>query len=117
MRFLLDESADFRLALHLRAAGHDVTAIGHDYPSSLDDPEVLAIAHRERRILITDDRDFGELVFERRHSHAGVIFLRLGPVDLATKISRLDHVLSAHAADLDRFIVVTRRSVRVTWLP
>jgi predicted nuclease of predicted toxin-antitoxin system len=74
---------------------------------------VLALAHREGRILITDDRDFGELVFRLRQPHAGVVSLRLGEyADLATKIDRLDYVLTHHADQLDRFLVVTGTSVR-----
>lgn len=55
MRFLLDESADARLTPYLRSLGHDVTAVSVDHPASLGDQEVLAIAHRERRVLIADD--------------------------------------------------------------
>jgi predicted nuclease of predicted toxin-antitoxin system len=68
VRFLLDESADFRLAPFLRDLGHNVTAIAHDFPQSLLDTEVLAIALRERRTLITNDRDFGEMIVRGRTS-------------------------------------------------
>lgn len=57
MRFLLDESADYPLSDFLQKYGHDVTAIAHDYPQSLSDLQVLAIAQEEQRILITNDRD------------------------------------------------------------
>jgi predicted nuclease of predicted toxin-antitoxin system len=60
MRFLLDESAELRIADHLRQAGHNVTVIAHDFPSALGDREVLAIARQEQRVPITNDRDFGE---------------------------------------------------------
>lgn len=113
MRFLLDESSDKRLGDHLNARGHDATVIGLDHPPSLSDPEVLAIAHREGRVLLTDDRDFGELVFDRLHPHAGVILMRLKSAPLTTKIARLEYVLAVHAADLGRFVVVTERHVRV----
>ncbi|MBA2278772.1 MAG: DUF5615 family PIN-like protein [Chloroflexia bacterium] len=114
MRFLLDESADARLGFHMRSLGHDVAAIAVDFPASLADPEVLAIAHREHRILITDDRHFGELVFVRLHPHSSVIYLRLGKhAELPTKIGRLDHVLTHFADRLDQFLVVTRERVRV----
>ena len=63
MKFLFDQSADFRLIGHLRGLGHDVTAISRDYPHSLADEDVLAIARQERRILVVADRDFGELIF------------------------------------------------------
>jgi predicted nuclease of predicted toxin-antitoxin system len=113
MRFLLDQSSDARLVPYLAQLGHDATRIGRDYPPGLPDQEVLALAHREGRILITDDRDFGELVFRLHQPHAGVIYLRLGEyADLATKIDRLDYVLTHHADQSDRFLVVTGTSVR-----
>jgi predicted nuclease of predicted toxin-antitoxin system len=61
MRFLFDQSADFRLIPHLQQLGHDVTAISRQYPAGLPDEDVLAIAASEHRILITADQDFGDL--------------------------------------------------------
>lgn len=113
MRFLLDESADYPLAAHLLSRGHDVTAIAHDYPSALADREVLEIAHQERRILITNDRDFGELIFRQLLPHSGVLLFRLGDESLATKIDRLDHVVSAYAEYLDQFLVISDQGIRV----
>ncbi len=113
MRFLLDESADFPLAAVIEEMGHDVTAIAHDYPHALRDHEVLSIARGERRILITNDRDFGELIFRQRLDHAGVILFRLGDEDLPTKVAWLKHVLTDHADQLKHFLVVTERGVRV----
>ena len=56
MRFLFDQNADFRLIGHLRSLGDDVRAISRHYPHSLADDDVLAIAKREKRILIIPDR-------------------------------------------------------------
>ena len=112
MRFLLDQSADARLVAWLTQRGHDAVRIGHDHPPGLPDEEVLAIATREERILITDDRDFGELVFRRRHPHAGVIYLRLASYSFALTAARLNDVLTHHGSRLDRFLVVTPASVR-----
>ena len=113
MRFLFDESVDSRLAGHLVILGHDATVVGRDYPASLSDSDVLAIAHQEGRILITNDKDFGELVFDRHQPHAGVILFRLEEATLATQINRLNHVLAEHAPDLGRFIVASEWNVRV----
>ncbi|HSX77571.1 MAG TPA: DUF5615 family PIN-like protein [Candidatus Saccharimonadia bacterium] len=66
MKFLLDQSADFRLIPHLLQLGHDVQAISRNYPPGLPDEDVLAIAREEKRILIVADRDFGELIFRKR---------------------------------------------------
>jgi predicted nuclease of predicted toxin-antitoxin system len=89
MRFVVDESADARVAVDLRRRGHDVKLIAQDYRPGLPDPDVLAIARREERILITDDRDFGELVFRHQHAHAGVIYFRLSSTVLELRIARL----------------------------
>src|SRR6184192_4439104 len=77
MKFLFDQSADFRLIPHLRHLGHDVHVISRDYPPGLPDEDVLEIARKEKRVLIVADRDFGELIFQQGLAHAGVIFFRL----------------------------------------
>jgi predicted nuclease of predicted toxin-antitoxin system len=118
MRFLLDESAEFRIAAFLREQGHDVTAIAHDYPHALSDAEVLALASSEGRILLTNDRDFGELIFRQHRSHAGIIYFRLGLAATAeAKIAWLGRILVSHGDRLDHFLVVTPRSVRVRQTP
>lgn len=113
MRLLFDQSTDRRLGPMLRQRGHDVQIVGVDYPRSLPDYQVLAIAQQVGRILVTQDRDFGELVFRYHRPHAGVIFLRLPPVELDAKLARLLHVINNYADQLRQFVVVTERQVRV----
>ena len=113
MRFLLDESADFPLGGFLKDLGHDVTTVSKDYPQSLADRAVLAIAFEEQRILITNDRDFGELIFRQSFPHAGVILFRLGAEDLETKTSWLQHIITDLSDKLDGFLVITDRGVRI----
>jgi predicted nuclease of predicted toxin-antitoxin system len=113
VKFLLDESADYPIAAHLAARGHDVTAVAHDYPQALADRRVLEIAHEEGRVLITNDRDFGELVFRQKLPHSGVVLLRLGKEDLATKLAAIDRILARHGVDLTGFIVATDRGIRI----
>ena len=113
MRFLLDESVDLRLAPYLRNLGHDVTVVTQDYQPSLPDHRILAIAHQEQRVLITNDKDFGELVFVKQQPHFGVILFRLGTFELTPTLNRLSYVLTQCNNQLDRFLVVTRQRVRV----
>lgn len=113
MKFLLDENADFPLGHFLKGLGHDVTAIAHDYPAALKDSQVLAIALREQRILITNDLDFGELIFRQRLPHSGIILFRLGDESLATKSIWLKHVIDNHTHELKQFLVISERGVRV----
>jgi uncharacterized protein with PIN domain len=114
MRFLLDQNAEARIAAFLRAQGHDVTRVGQDYPPGLPDDEILAIARQEQRILITNDRDFGELVFRHKLSHAGVLYFRLPlDTDASVKLKRLEELLVTQQAELGRFIVITPHAIRV----
>ena len=113
MRFLIDESADARVAGYLRSLGHDVALVAVDYAPSLDDADVLARAVRDQRILITFDRDFGELVFSEQQPHAGVLYFRLGPIDLQVELDRLDHVLTEYAGEMNAFLTITRQTVRI----
>jgi predicted nuclease of predicted toxin-antitoxin system len=116
MNFLLDENEDRRLIPYLKALGYDASVIGEDYPASIPDREVLAIAFRERRILITDDvGDFGKLIFQENQPHCGVILFRLkeeaGNIHLRKK--QLSIVLQEYAESLHQFIVVTPERVRI----
>jgi predicted nuclease of predicted toxin-antitoxin system len=115
MKFLFDQSADFRLIPHLRNLGHDVTAVSRNYPHGLADEDVLAIARQEQRILVVADRDFGELIFHQRLAHAGVLFFRLPGAQLQTKVEHLDQALLEHADELaaGKFVVVARGNIRV----
>ena len=115
MKFLFDQSADFRLIPHLQNLGHDVQAISRNFPHGLPDEDVLAISRKEQRILIVADRDFGELIFQQQLAHAGIIFFRLPGASLQTKIEHLDTVLTEYADALKRgeFLVVTPGQIRV----
>src|SRR3954453_8200494 len=119
MKFLFDQSADFRLITHLRKFGHDVSAISRNHPPGLADEVVLAIARNEKLILLVADRDFGELIFHEGLLHWGVIFFRLPGASLQTKIEHLNTVLEEHADELARgeFLVVSPGQIRVARRP
>lgn len=112
MKFLVDASSDARIFSHLLNLGHDVTRIGTHHPAELEDEQILTIAHQQKRILITDDRDFGELVFRLRKPHTGVIYLRLSTTAIEVCLQRLNFVLTHHSDQLDQFLTVTNHSVR-----
>ena len=75
-KFLVDESVDFAIVIHLRNCNYDVTSIVEDYPS-LEDIDILKIAYKEKRILLTNDKDFGSLIFKENLQSNGLILLRL----------------------------------------
>ena len=75
MNFVADESCAGPVIRALREAGHDVIAIAEVAKGATDD-QVLARALDEKRVLITEDHDFGELVYARGRSTAGVLLVR-----------------------------------------
>jgi predicted nuclease of predicted toxin-antitoxin system len=75
MNLLADESCPGPVIRALREAGHQVTAIA-ELARGATDEQVLERALNEARVLITEDRDFGELVYARGRSSAGVILIR-----------------------------------------
>ena len=75
MKFLADESCDFNVVRTLRAAGHDVLAIC-EFAKRMDDAEVISLSGSEKRVLITEDKVFGRLVYAHGHFSRGVILIR-----------------------------------------
>jgi len=72
VRFLADESCDFAVVRALRIAGHDIHAVAEPLPG-LDDAAVMSMALCERRVLLTEDKDFGQLCMRMR-SHPAESF-------------------------------------------
>jgi predicted nuclease of predicted toxin-antitoxin system len=75
MRFLADESCDFVVVRALRAAGHDVQAVS-DLSPGVDDEGVADLARREDCLLLTEDKDFGQLFYAAAGPETGVILIR-----------------------------------------
>jgi len=75
MRFLADECCDFAAVRSLRNAGHDVLAVNEFQQRSVD-RKLLELAVAEDRILLTEDKDFGWLVYAARADSPGVILIR-----------------------------------------
>lgn len=75
MRFLADESCDFSVVRALRAAGHDVVAVAELSPRA-EDQMVIDLAVDEGRMLLTEDKDFGQFVHANRRATGAVLFLR-----------------------------------------
>jgi len=71
MRWLGDECVSASLVMALRAAGHDVFYVA-ETAAGLSDTDVIALASRENRLLLTEDKDFGDLVFRWRRPVPGV---------------------------------------------
>ena len=112
-RFLANENAPREAVLAARAAGFDVTWMVELQPGASDEV-VLGLARQEGRVLITFDKDFGELVFRRKLPSTGVVLLRLHRLPLPDRLrwlqSRWTRILSYPPAS---FVVVTEYKIRV----
>jgi predicted nuclease of predicted toxin-antitoxin system len=113
MRFLVDESSGIAVAAVLRNLGHNVLAVAEVMPEA-DDASILARAFEERRVLVTNDKDFGELVFRGGHAHAGVILLRLHDESSSNRARVVQAVLQQCGEVLvGHFVVATDTHIRV----
>jgi predicted nuclease of predicted toxin-antitoxin system len=113
MRFIVDESTGGAVVEYLRTAGHDMLAVAETLPQS-DDRDILSCAMNERRILITNDKDFGELVFRSGQMHHGVVLLRLNDESAANRVRVMKSLLGQHAERLaEHFAVATETGVRI----
>ena len=88
MRWLADECVDAALVAQLRATGHDVAYMAELAPSTTD-IAVIHLAQREGRLLLTEDKDFGELVFRWKVPVPGLVLLRMEPEQKSLKWLRL----------------------------
>jgi predicted nuclease of predicted toxin-antitoxin system len=99
MKFLVDHNVGRSVAQFLTNAGHDTIFVGDVDPHMLDS-EILHWAVRDQRILITQDHDFGMLVYRSNQPHAGVLLLRMGQARRAERIAALKWILQHHADEL-----------------
>jgi len=117
MRLLANENIPLASVRRLRALKHDVLAVAETMPGS-SDVEVLHLAGDERRIVLTFDRDYGELIFVRNlPCPAGVIFLRFAPATPEEAADRLSPLLEDEQFAVGHFLVVDRDGVRRRPLP
>lgn len=117
MNFLADESCARPVIRALRDAGHNVLAIAEVAPGSTDD-QVLERAVHEQRVLITEDRDFGELVYARARLSAGVILLRFQSRARSAKAATvIDAVTRLGTRLRNAFAVIEPGRVRISGRP
>ncbi|MCG3163454.1 MAG: hypothetical protein JMDDDDMK_04881 [Acidobacteria bacterium] len=113
MNLLADESVDQQIVDRLREEGHDVLFVTEMEPGITDDI-VLGRANEKNALLITADKDFGELVFRQRLAHSGVVLLRLAGLSPETKACIAAQALQEHEAKLmQNFSAVSPGMVRI----
>jgi predicted nuclease of predicted toxin-antitoxin system len=101
------------IVIRLRDLGHDVLYASEVQPGAADS-EWLNRAEAESRIILTADKDFGDLIFRDRLTSHGVVLLRLGDVPLKDRLARLEQAwASVEAHSVGKFIVITPSKIRI----
>jgi predicted nuclease of predicted toxin-antitoxin system len=114
VRLLLDACVWGGAHEQLQQAGHDVVWAG-DWPDDPGDEEILSRANREGRVLVTLDKDFGELAIIRAMPHCGI--LRLVGVAARQQASVCLRVLGLRGEDLQRGAIITAEPGRLRVRP
>lgn len=113
MNFLADENVDSIIVDKLRENNYSVNYVAEFQPS-IPDKEILQIANQKNAIIITSDKDFGELVFRQRLINSGVILLRLHGLNPETKAATVINFIDKHSEQmLNSFSVISKEAVRI----
>jgi predicted nuclease of predicted toxin-antitoxin system len=113
MNFLADEGVDLPVVQKLRSDGHEVLYVAELSPG-ISDEEVLATANEKDALLLTSDKDFGELVYRLRRISSGVLLMRLAGLSPASKAELVSSVIREHEEQLRyTFTVIAPGMVRI----
>lgn len=113
MKLVADEGVERAVVEALRADGHKVYWFAEEAPGS-DDDAILMQAKRMRRLILTNDKDFGELVYRLRLPTYGVMLLRLSDLTSSDKARLVCQIIETRGDELpSSFSVLTSKTLRI----
>ena len=113
VQLFADENMPRTIVVQLRAWGHDVLYASEVKPGAAD-RDWLAHAEADGRVILTSDKDFGDLIFRDRLNSHGVVLLRLHELTITERLARLEQAWPVVAANpLGKFVVISPRKIRV----
>lgn len=113
MTFVADESVDAPIVQKLRENGYEIFSIAEQSPA-ISDEQVLAISYEKKSILITQDKDFGELVYRLGKAHEGVVLLRLTGLNPYEKAELCLNVMNQHKSEFPgSFTVISKEVIKI----
>ena len=117
MNFAADESVDRQIVERLRQDGHTISYFAEMGPG-IPDKDVLLLADQQSAILLTADKDFGELVFRQALVARGVLLIRLAGLSQLRKAELVSSAIKNHATEIpNAFSVVARGAIRIRYKP
>jgi predicted nuclease of predicted toxin-antitoxin system len=113
MKITADESVDFGIITKLRQLGFIVFSIAEE-EHGISDDRVIEIAVNNQSLLITEDKDFGELTFRLKQNHCGILLIRLSGIPRYERIKLVEATIAKHFQDLqNKFSVLTKSGLRI----
>ena len=113
LRFLIDVSVGTGVEEYLREEGYDTKAV-RDIDSRMEDEEIVRIAVSEERMIITMDKDFGELVYHFSMRHCGVLLLRLEDAMGTEKVQVVRQIIEEYPSQIrHKFCVFQNGRLRI----
>jgi predicted nuclease of predicted toxin-antitoxin system len=113
MRLMADEGVDRQIVARLRQEGHEVLYVAELDPG-IDDSFVLERASQSGALLLTADKDFGELVFRQKKAPGGVVLLRLAGLVPDKKAQIVEAFLKDHGDEMVQgFSVISPGHLRI----
>ena len=113
MKFVADESVDYQIVSRLREDGHEVVYIAETQSGASDD-SVLTQANLQKAVLLTSDKDFGDLVFRQHLISSGIVLLRIAGLSQERKAAIVAAAIRKHGPALPGgFTVLTPTTIRI----
>ncbi|MBF0351645.1 MAG: DUF5615 family PIN-like protein [SAR324 cluster bacterium] len=113
IKFLMDIGVGKKVEAYLKEKGFDVKNI-RDLDPKMPDEKIIQIAAMEHRIVVTMDKDFGELVYHSSIVHSGVLLLRLEDAGSERKVQVVQNIIENHSKQLvNSFCVFQKDTIRI----
>jgi len=113
IKFLADVNIEKPLIDYLLKQGYDIKWI-LDYNCEMLDEDLLQLANQEKRIFLTNDKDFGDLIFLQKKLSAGTILFRVKGQNSQDKIKLMKKLLMGYRDKLlNHYVVITKLKIRI----
>jgi len=113
VRFLVDECVGTTVSAYLKSEKHVVFCVFDELRGASDD-QLLQKCFDENYILITSDKDFGEMIYKNKKVHKGIILIRCTPSNFKQKIIVLTKLFLNYSDKLEsNFVVVSNENIRI----
>lgn len=109
LKFLVDVGVGKKVESYLFENGYDFKSV-REIEHRMKDSEILKIANDEKRIVITMDKDFGELIFNSGLTHYGVLLLRLDDSNGEEKVETIKEIITKYESSLSNNFCVYQNS-------